>query len=131
MHFTQAPAQDGLFKPSPRKNLGLSWIALLRSQRSISHSIMDINEEASFAHKRTFMDFLDQDMGQGVYMDKIRSMISQGRHRLLIDMADLRNFNLDLTRRLIRNPGEYFQPFSDAVVEVTRNVDPKYLQEGQ
>lgn len=92
---------------------------------------MDINEEASFAHKRTFMDFLDQDVGQGVYMDKIRSMISQGRHRLLIDMADLRNFNLDLTRRLIRNPGEYFQPFSDALVEVTRNVDPKYLQEGQ
>jgi len=92
---------------------------------------MDINEEASFAHKRTFMDFLDQDVGQGVYMDKIRSMITQGRHRLLIDMADMRNFNLDLTRRLIRSPGEYFQPFSDALVEVTRNVDPKYLQEGQ
>lgn len=92
---------------------------------------MDINEEAILAHKRTFMDFLDQDVGQGVYMDKIRSMITQGRHRLLIDMADLRNFNLDLTRRLIRNPGEYFQPFSDALVEVTRNVDPKYLREGQ
>lgn len=92
---------------------------------------MDINEEAVLVHKRTFMDFLDQDVGQGVYMDKIRSMITQGRHRLLIDMADLRNFNLDLTRRLIRNPGEYFQPFSDALVEVTRNVDPKYLREGQ
>eukprot|EP01018_Ginkgo_biloba_P018817 Gb_01563 [translate_table: standard] len=92
---------------------------------------MELNEEASLAHKRTFMDFLDQDVGQGVYMDKIRSMITQGRHRLLIDMADMRNFSHDLARRLIRNPSDYIQPFSDALVEVTRNVDPKYLQEGQ
>ncbi|GLJ15710.1 hypothetical protein SUGI_0258600 [Cryptomeria japonica] len=92
---------------------------------------MDINEEASLAHKRTFMDFLDQDVGQGVYMDKIRGMITQGRHRLLIDMADLRNFSHDLARRVIRSPSEYIQPLSDALGEVTRNVDPKYLQEGQ
>lgn len=32
---------------------------------------------------------------------------------------------------MIKNPGEYIQPFSDALTEVTRNVDPKYLKEGE
>lgn len=90
---------------------------------------MDINQEAQLAHKRTFMDFLDQDIGQGVYMDKIRSMIAQGRHRLLVDLTDLRNFSHDLTRRFIQHPSEYLQPFADALDEVTRSIDPKYLQE--
>ncbi|KAI5078752.1 hypothetical protein GOP47_0006423 [Adiantum capillus-veneris] len=90
---------------------------------------MDVNQEAQLAHKRTFMDFLDQDIGQGIYMDKIRSMIAQGRHRLFVDLADLRNFNTDLARRLIRHPSEYLQPFADALDEVTRSIDPKYLQE--
>ncbi|XP_031481612.1 DNA replication licensing factor MCM3 homolog 3 [Nymphaea colorata] len=88
---------------------------------------MDISEETMLASKRTFMEFLDEDAGRGIYMEKIRSMISQGRHRLLIDLSDLRNFNNDLARRLLRNPGDYIQPFSDALTEVTRNVNPKYL----
>ncbi|MCO5571154.1 hypothetical protein L7F22_024888 [Adiantum nelumboides] len=90
---------------------------------------MDVNQEAQLAHKRTFMDFLDQDIGQGIYMDKIRSMIAQGRHRLLVDLTDMRNFNNDLARRLIQHPSEYMQPFADALDEVTRSIDPKYLQE--
>ncbi|KAJ7557099.1 hypothetical protein O6H91_05G111400 [Diphasiastrum complanatum] len=88
---------------------------------------MEYNMESNLAHKRTFMDFLDQDIGQGVYMDKIRSMIAQGRQRLLIDLTDLRNFNNDLARRLLQTPSEYMQPFTDAVDEVTRSVDPKYF----
>ncbi|XXG77306.1 hypothetical protein AAC387_Pa08g1482 [Persea americana] len=92
---------------------------------------MDISEEAMAAHKRTFMDFLDQDVGKGIYMQAVRDMIHNKRHRLIIDMSDLRNFSLDLARRLIKNPGEYIQPFSDALTEVTRNVDPKYLKEGE
>lgn len=62
-------------------------------------------------------------------MDKIRSMIAQGRRRLLVDLTDLRNFSHDLTRRVIRLPSEYMQPFADALDEVTRSIDPKYLQE--
>ena len=62
-----------------------------------------------------------------MYMDKIRGMITQGHHRLIIDMDDLRNFSHDLARRVIRSPSEYIKPLSDALGEVTRNVDPKYL----
>ncbi|KAM0947007.1 putative DNA helicase [Dioscorea sansibarensis] len=92
---------------------------------------MDANEEAMAAHKRSFLDFIDQDVGRGVYMKAIRDMIQNKRRRLIIAMDDLRNFSLDLTRRLIRNPSEYMQPLSDAVTEASRGVDPKYLKEGE
>ncbi|KAJ0969138.1 hypothetical protein J5N97_022015 [Dioscorea zingiberensis] len=92
---------------------------------------MDTNEEAMAAHKRSFLDFIDQDVGRGFYMKAIRDMIQNRGHRLIIAMDDLRNFSLDLARRLIRNPGEYMHPLSDAVTEATRGVDPKYLKEGE
>ncbi|CAD6263625.1 unnamed protein product [Miscanthus lutarioriparius] len=92
---------------------------------------MDVNEEAMAAHKRAFLDFLDQDVGKGVYMQTVRDMVQNKRHRLIIGMDDLRNHNLDLARRVIRSPGEYMQPASDAVSEVAKNLDPKFLKEGE
>ncbi|KQK05766.1 DNA replication licensing factor MCM3 homolog 2 isoform X2 [Brachypodium distachyon] len=92
---------------------------------------MDVNEEAMAANKRAFLDFLDQDVGKGVYMQAVRDMVQNKRHRLTIGMDDLRNHNLDLARRVIRNPGEFMQPASDAVTEVARNLDPKFLKEGE
>ncbi|MCL7030182.1 hypothetical protein MKW94_000113 [Papaver nudicaule] len=92
---------------------------------------MDIGEEAMAAHKNKFMNFLDQDIGKGVYMQAIRQMIDVKRHRLLIDISDLHEYDPDLTRRLLRNPGDYIQPFSEALTEVTRNIDPKFLKEGE
>ena len=38
-------------------------------------------------------------MGQGVYMDKLRTMFKTTKKRLLVDLTDLRNFDRDLTRR--------------------------------
>ncbi|GAB4828625.1 MCM DNA helicase complex subunit [Ancistrocladus abbreviatus] len=93
---------------------------------------MDISEEAFADHKRTFLEFLDHDVGQGVYMEEIRSMIHhKRRRRLIVNISELHDFNGDLARRILRNPSEYMQPFSDAVTEVTRSIDPKYLKEGE
>uniref|UniRef100_A0A1D1YJK2 DNA replication licensing factor MCM3 n=1 Tax=Anthurium amnicola TaxID=1678845 RepID=A0A1D1YJK2_9ARAE len=92
---------------------------------------MEINEEVIAAHKRSFLDFLDQDIGKGIYMKAVRDMIQNKRRRLVVGIDHVRDFSLDLARRLIRNPGEYMHPFSDALAEVTRNVDPKYLREGE
>ncbi|KAL6841409.1 hypothetical protein ACP4OV_028927 [Aristida adscensionis] len=92
---------------------------------------MDVNEEAMAAHKRAFLDFLDQDVGKGVYMQAVRDMVQNKRRRLIIGMDDLRNHNLDLARRVIRSPGEYMHPASEAVSEVARNLDPKFLKEGE
>ncbi|KAF9590057.1 hypothetical protein IFM89_030369 [Coptis chinensis] len=92
---------------------------------------MDISDESMAANKRTFMEFLDQDVGKGIYMQAIRNMIDLSRRRLIVDISDLYDYNAELTRRLLRTPSEYLQPFSDALTEVTRNINPKYLKEGE
>ncbi|KAK9706936.1 hypothetical protein RND81_07G162000 [Saponaria officinalis] len=93
---------------------------------------MDISAEAFAAHKRTFLDFLDHDVGHGIYMEIIRKMITnKTRHRLIVNLSDLYDFNSDLIRRMLRSPAEYMQPFADAVTEVTKSIDPKFLKEGE
>ncbi|KAL3700526.1 hypothetical protein R1sor_018548 [Riccia sorocarpa] len=90
---------------------------------------MEPNPEAMIAHKRSFMDFLDQDNGQGPYIAKISRMMDRGEKRLLIDLNDLRNFSQDLTRRILQSPSEFIQPLTEAVGETTRNIDAKYITE--
>ncbi|KAG6552874.1 hypothetical protein Mapa_005529 [Marchantia paleacea] len=90
---------------------------------------MEPNPEATIANKRSFLDFLDQDNGQGPYIAKISKMMDRGEKRLLIDLNDLRNFSQDLTRRILQNPSEFIQPLTEAVDETTRNIDAKYIAE--
>ncbi|KAK0578102.1 hypothetical protein LWI29_005142 [Acer saccharum] len=52
-------------------------------------------------------------------------MINHKRHRLIVNISDLYSFSEDLPPRLLRNPGEYMQPFCDAATEWARNIDPK------
>ncbi|KAL2930817.1 DNA replication licensing factor MCM3-like protein 1 [Bienertia sinuspersici] len=93
---------------------------------------MDISEESYAANKRTFLDFLDHDVGHGIYMDTIRKMITnKQRRRIIVNLSDLHDYNSDLARRLLRNPSEYIQPFCDAITEVTRSIDHKFLKEGE
>ncbi|KMZ58283.1 DNA replication licensing factor MCM3-like protein [Zostera marina] len=92
---------------------------------------MDVNEDLIAAHKRGFLDFLDNDIGKGVYMRAIRDLAPNKRHRLIVGIDHVRDYSLDLARRLIRNPGEYLHPFSDAVTEITKSIESKYLKEGE
>uniref|UniRef100_A0A7N0T7A4 DNA replication licensing factor MCM3 n=1 Tax=Kalanchoe fedtschenkoi TaxID=63787 RepID=A0A7N0T7A4_KALFE len=92
---------------------------------------MDAGDEIRSAHKREFLEFLDQDVGKGIYIDEIRKMIHHKRRRLVVNISDLHDYNTQLARGLLRNPSEYMQPFSDAVTEVTRNLDSKALKEGE
>ncbi|XP_027347323.1 DNA replication licensing factor MCM3 [Abrus precatorius] len=91
---------------------------------------MDVSEEVRAAHKREFVDFLDQDVGKGIYMDDIKALINHKRHRLVVNISDLHNFR-DLGNRILRNPSEYMQSFCDAVTDAARAIDPKYLKEGE
>lgn len=36
-----------------------------------------------------------------------------------------------LLYRILKNPSEYMQPFSDAVTDAAKSIDPKYLKEGE
>ncbi|KAL1366353.1 hypothetical protein HN51_014191 [Arachis hypogaea] len=91
---------------------------------------MDLNEEVRAAHKREFADFLDQDVGKGIYMDEIKALINHKRRRLIVNISDLHSFR-DLGNRILRNPSEYMQAFCDAVTDAARAIDPKYLKEGE
>ncbi|XP_057420228.1 DNA replication licensing factor MCM3-like [Lotus japonicus] len=91
---------------------------------------MDLSEEVRAAHKREFADFLDQDVGQGIYMKEMKSLINLKRRRLIVDISDLHNFR-DLGNRILRNPSEYMQSFCDAVTDAVRAIDPKFLKEGE
>ncbi|KAL2343669.1 hypothetical protein Fmac_004954 [Flemingia macrophylla] len=91
---------------------------------------MDLSEEVRAAHKREFADFLDQDVGKGEYIDKIKALINHKRYRLIVDISDLHNFR-DLGNRILRSPSEYMQSFCDAVTDAARAIDPKYLKEGE
>lgn len=87
--------------------------------------------ETQLAHKRRFMDFLDGDHGHGAYVDKIRDMVEDGQHRLMVDLSDLREYDLDLARRMTLEPSEYMGPLESALEDMVRNLDAKYLQEGE
>ncbi|XP_028754886.1 DNA replication licensing factor MCM3 [Neltuma alba] len=91
---------------------------------------MDVSEEVRAAHRREFADFLDQDVGKGIYMDEIKAMINHKRRRLIVNISDLHSFR-DLGNRILRNPSEYIQSFCDAVTDAARAIDPKYLKEGE
>ncbi|KAL3739557.1 hypothetical protein ACJRO7_020897 [Eucalyptus globulus] len=90
---------------------------------------MDVSEEVRAAHKRELLAFLENDVGR-MYMDDIKTMINHKRRRLVVDISDLHSFR-DLAPRILRNPGEYMQAFSDAVTDLVHRIDGKYLKEGE
>ncbi|KAI4298248.1 hypothetical protein L6164_031829 [Bauhinia variegata] len=91
---------------------------------------MDVSEEVRAAHKREIADFLDQDVGKGIYMDEIKAMINHKRRRLIVNISDLHSFR-DLGNRILKNPSEYMQSFCDAITDAARAIEYKYLKEGE
>ncbi|KAJ0017359.1 hypothetical protein Pint_10011 [Pistacia integerrima] len=95
---------------------------------------MDVNQQEFQERKREFYDFLEL----SIYQDELKAMINHKRRRLIVNISDLYTFREDLpprfllfAYRLLRNPGEYLQPFCDAATEWARNIEPKYLKEGE
>ncbi|OWM73055.1 hypothetical protein CDL15_Pgr001169 [Punica granatum] len=78
-----------------------------------------------------------------MYMDDIKTMINHKRRRLIVDISDLHSFSnlapksvpppllFDIFIRILRKPGDYMQPFSDAVTDLVNRIDGKYLKEGE
>ena len=74
--------------------------------------------------KRAFLDFLDQ----GEYMHTVEAMLKQSRSRLMLSLDDLRTFDAELTRSLMRRPAEYLPPFEEALREVVQQQDPSFAK---
>ncbi|CAH8337516.1 unnamed protein product [Eruca vesicaria subsp. sativa] len=102
---------------------------------------MDVAEETRLRHKRDFIQFLEN-----IYMDEIKALVQNKRHRLIVNVSDIQTHFREsefgfceymdevccfALRRILKNPIEYMQSFCNAATEVTRNIDPKYLKEGE
>uniref|UniRef100_A0A1J3IFD2 DNA replication licensing factor MCM3 n=1 Tax=Noccaea caerulescens TaxID=107243 RepID=A0A1J3IFD2_NOCCA len=87
---------------------------------------MDVPEETRLRHKRDFIQFLEN-----IYMDEIKALVQQKRHRLIVNVSDIHTSFPGSALRILKSPIEYMQSFCDAATEATRNIDPKYLKEGE
>ena len=63
-------------------------------------------------------------------MPAIRSLISSGETRLLMNLDDLRSWNNELARNFMNRPAEYLPAFEEALREVITNIDPSFAKEG-
>jgi len=76
--------------------------------------------------KRSFVEFLDSDRVEGDYKDRIRTLIENKESRLIVNLNHLRQFDPELTIRLIRRPNAYMVALQQAAKEVAQNIDPSF-----
>jgi DNA replication licensing factor MCM3 len=74
--------------------------------------------------KRAFLDFLDQ----GDYMTHVDTMLKQRRTRLLLSLDELRTFDAELTRQVLRYPADHLPAFEEALREVVASQDPTFAK---
>ena len=67
--------------------------------------------------KERFLDFLRQDEGQGLYDKKIQALVNNGQSRLIVNINDLRLFDVKLTQRLLGTPTKVLPPFEEALTD--------------
>ena len=93
-----------------------------------------MNEQAEVRrqYRAQFTDFLNPDGGHGSYMDGIRKMIVEKKRRVKVDLADLRNYDAShdtsLARTLLDRPTELLPALQDALADIVRMEEPKYLE---
>lgn len=76
--------------------------------------------------QREYLDFLDDDQDQGFYSGKVKDMISENRHRLIVNVNDLRRKKPPRARGMIDNSFEELGCFQRALKEFVSAVDATY-----
>ena len=100
---------------------------------------MDQETEERLQLRRDFGDFLSREIRDGVYRRKLSDVLhskenkERSRYRLLVDVRDLQDYDVQLHRRLLQNPSECIDPFEDALNEYHRAQPDfeKQLADGQ
>ncbi|KAL7142515.1 hypothetical protein ABFS83_08G128400 [Erythranthe nasuta] len=94
---------------------------------------MDLSEDVRTAHKRTFLKFFEQTEYNIDLKTTLDLMFTQNRRRCIINLAHFYHHRegTDLARRILQTPSEYLQPLCDAVTEMVRSMNAKYLKEGE
>ncbi|EWM30133.1 dna replication licensing factor mcm3 [Nannochloropsis gaditana] len=77
-------------------------------------------------HKQQFVEFLEAEDGPANYKDSIAHTLSKKGRRVVVNLNDLREFDVELARRVITSPLEYLLALETAVKEVAQRLDPSF-----
>lgn len=76
--------------------------------------------------QREYLDFLDDDQDQGFYSGKVKDMITENRHRLIVNINDLRRKKPLRSKGMIENSFEELSCFQRALKEFVSAIDATY-----
>ncbi|XP_070588591.1 DNA replication licensing factor MCM3 [Erythrolamprus reginae] len=79
--------------------------------------------------QRDYLDFLDDEEDQGIYQSKVRDMINDNGHRLIVNINDLRRKNEKRASRLLNSAFEELLAFQRALKEFVASVDATYSKQ--
>ncbi|KAH9628094.1 hypothetical protein HF086_018310 [Spodoptera exigua] len=78
--------------------------------------------------QREYLEFLDDEEDQGIYMEKVKQMIADKSQRLVVSVNDLRRKNPERARNLLDNAFEEQIAFQKALKEYVSSIDPTYAK---
>ncbi|CAH0582874.1 unnamed protein product [Chrysodeixis includens] len=78
--------------------------------------------------QREYLEFLDDEEDQGIYMEKVKQMIADKSQRLVVNINDLRRKNPERARTLLDNAFEEQIAFQKALKEYVSSIDPTYAK---
>ncbi|XP_013137640.1 PREDICTED: DNA replication licensing factor MCM3 [Papilio polytes] len=79
--------------------------------------------------QREYLEFLDDEEDQGLYMEKVKEMISAGKKRLIVNINDLRRKNPARAKNLLESAFEEQIAFQKALKEYVSSIDPTFAKE--
>ncbi|XP_034288410.1 DNA replication licensing factor MCM3 [Pantherophis guttatus] len=79
--------------------------------------------------QRDYLDFLDDEEDQGIYQSKVRDMINDNGHRLIVNINDLRRKNEKRASRLLNSAFEELLAFQRALKDFVASVDATYSKQ--
>lgn len=78
--------------------------------------------------QREYLEFLDDEEDQGLYMEKVKQMIADKSRRLNVNVNDLRRKNPERAKTLLDNAFEEQIAFQRALKEYVSSIDPTYAK---
>lgn len=64
------------------------------------------------------------------YHTAIRSLISSGQTRLMLNIDDLRGWNREIAQNFMRRPAEFLPAFEEALRDIITSFEPSYAKQG-
>ncbi|XP_046603542.1 DNA replication licensing factor Mcm3 [Neodiprion virginianus] len=77
---------------------------------------------------REYVDFLDDQEDQGRYTDLVKAMIDEKKHRLVVNVNDLRKKRPSRAASLLSNSFEEQLAFQTALKQYVETIDPSYCK---